>query len=444
MPSDRTSPIAPLWDLVEESLDEAEFLWRRWEGELSTHARDLDGVDFWVEDRLQGSLDGVRLAGHAAHDILAPALDADDPFRTIAAAHVLATSVDHSGLALLTSAFAGASAERLPFFRRATELAPEDLTASAIEKVVPSDAARAALLLDVSSFQGRGRTDLVHEMAANPEPVVQAAVLRALRHLPLDFDPGLVTFQLGSPAGAVVEAAVETGLVLGLPAAWTRCRELASAPGSGRGRALLLLALLGHDLDQRRVVQALAEEPTRKDALFALGFAGTRAAAEACLDVMKEEESGKLAGEAFTAITGLDLATSGMIAAEPPAPDEPTPFEEDDLDADLVPKPEDLLPRPEVDRIAAWWGKNRNRFDPDRRYLRGTQASLGALRDGLERGPTRRRHATALELAVRSQNRLWVQTRAFCSVQRRQMQAAFSQATRSTLQSPLARQFSAI
>src|ERR1035438_86412 len=74
---------APMWDLVEESLDEAEFLWRRWEAALSTHARDLAGVRFWVEERLLGSLDGLRAAGTRAYDpLLIPALAGADPFRS--------------------------------------------------------------------------------------------------------------------------------------------------------------------------------------------------------------------------------------------------------------------------------------------------------------------------------------------------------------------------
>ena len=54
---------AMLWDLVQESFDEAAFLWSRWEEALASHARDLAGVSFWVEERLFGSLDGIRLGG---------------------------------------------------------------------------------------------------------------------------------------------------------------------------------------------------------------------------------------------------------------------------------------------------------------------------------------------------------------------------------------------
>src|SRR5436190_11144567 len=52
-------------DLVEESLDEAAFLWGRWESELVSLTRSLDEVWTWTEDRLHGALDGVRAAGPA-------------------------------------------------------------------------------------------------------------------------------------------------------------------------------------------------------------------------------------------------------------------------------------------------------------------------------------------------------------------------------------------
>ena len=83
---------AVIWDLVEESFEEAEFLWQRWEDGLASHARDLTGTAFWVEERLAGSLDGIRVAGDAAFEpLLAPAMASDELWRLSVAAHVAAT-----------------------------------------------------------------------------------------------------------------------------------------------------------------------------------------------------------------------------------------------------------------------------------------------------------------------------------------------------------------
>ena len=55
------SAAEPFHDLVQESLREATFLWRRWESELSSLTRNLDEVWSCTEDRLHGALAGVRV-----------------------------------------------------------------------------------------------------------------------------------------------------------------------------------------------------------------------------------------------------------------------------------------------------------------------------------------------------------------------------------------------
>ena len=60
----------PYWDLVEQSLEEAAFFWKRWEADLESLTRSLDDVWSWTEDRLHGALDGVRVGrrkNHASH-----------------------------------------------------------------------------------------------------------------------------------------------------------------------------------------------------------------------------------------------------------------------------------------------------------------------------------------------------------------------------------------
>src|ERR1700690_3645855 len=113
----------PLWDLVEESLDEAQFLWRRFEATLATHARDLAGLSSWVKERLLGTIDGLRAGGDAAIEPpLVPALDAEDPFRAIAAAYTLAIAGDTRGTEALLAAVRAAEGPKLAGFRRAIEL----------------------------------------------------------------------------------------------------------------------------------------------------------------------------------------------------------------------------------------------------------------------------------------------------------------------------------
>lgn len=437
---------APIWSLVEDSLDEAEFLWRRWEDALSSHAQDLEGVSFWIEERLLGSLEGVRVGAEPAFEqLLLPALDAEDPFRTTAAAHLLATETAPRAFQSLAHAMKAAAPERLGIFRRAVELSHSDLLLARLERELAGiSPALDAALIDARTFQGREPSTGVSDAYGSSEPVLQAAAVRALRFGAPPFGLNAVVSACRSPDAAVVEAAVESGLILGFPDAWGVCRQLAATRAPAR-RARLLLGLLGTERDQTSLYDALTCETTRQEAMFALGFAGTAAAADAAIRCMREPALAQLAAEAFCAITGLDLEAQNLVAPEAEGGrDEPVPFDEEDLDADLVPTPDELLPHPDVEGIMRWWRANAGSFRPGERYLRGRPLDLARLHDALRAEPTRRRHAIALELAVRTHGRLQLQTRTFGREQRRQLLSFTEMAGGSGLRSPLAPAFSRV
>ncbi|MDB4985158.1 MAG: hypothetical protein JWN04_336 [Myxococcaceae bacterium] len=68
-----------IWRLVEESHSEASFLRTRFDAALDSPDHSLAETRTWVEGRLLGMLDGVRIAGsHAIAPLLTPALHAED------------------------------------------------------------------------------------------------------------------------------------------------------------------------------------------------------------------------------------------------------------------------------------------------------------------------------------------------------------------------------
>jgi uncharacterized protein (TIGR02270 family) len=232
---------------------------------------------------------------------------------------------------------------------------------------------------------------------------------------------------LGVADGRARELAVESGLILGLPEAWRVGRSLALADVSGSGALLPALAMLGTPAEHDRVLQLLGRASRQRDAIWALGFAGRRSGADACVDLLAQQRHVRLAAESFCAITGLDLAGAGLVAPRALAgeDDEPPLFEDDDLDAALVPRADERLPEPEVSGVIRWWNANRARFDPGVRYLGGQPTSLQRLAGALAGGPMRRRAPIAFELAVRTHGCLQIEPRAFISDQLRQL-AAFA------------------
>ena len=76
-------------------------------------------------------------------------------------------------------------------------------------------------------------------------------------------------------------------------------------------------------------------------------------AADACLAGMQHEPLARACGEAYCWITGADLERDRLAAEEKPV-DAPA-FEDDDLDANLVPPPEALWPLPDAEAVKTHW-----------------------------------------------------------------------------------------
>ena len=174
------------------------------------------------------------------------------------------------------------------------------------------------------------------------------------------------------------------------------------------GTALAVLAMGGEPVDVATIIRKLDVETMRRDALWALGFAGTVPAAEAALAWIADDALGKIAGESFATITGArisgPLAKVGQVDNSPP----PQPEEDDEPVPALL--PEDSLPDPNADRLLAWWKSAGARFGAEVRYLHGAPWSLEAVRVASVTGPTWRRRPWNMELAIQRQGDVDVRT----------------------------------
>ncbi len=187
--------------------------------------------------------------------------------------------------------------------------------------------------------------------------------------------------------------------------------------------ALLVLAASGEAWDVSRLAKLVSVEEHRSAALFALGFTGSPMALEVCLAAMQEAKSAPVAGEAFSAITGLNIEGKYRRVEDRKKGREPIPFEEEDLDADLVPGPESELPVPDEPAIKQWWSANKSRFQLGLRYLAGAPLDAAALLGSLQSASSRRRPGLALELAIRTGGKCRVETRHWTRVQLAQQAA---------------------
>ena len=400
-------------------LDEAAFLTTQWERALRSATQGLQGVMAGVEQRLQAHLDALAVAGPAAAErLLLPALEREDAEYVRVAAMALSRmgEADHLD-AVVRTLLEGEPASRQEA-QRALQL---EWREEFLERLRPllstAEPSVQATVLDILRVhQLSNGVKLSEWLARTEQPALQAAALHAACVTrEEEVEPARLRELLQSPEVTVREAALLLGLMRGQRVAWQACQHQAEASDGAGQLARLLLALGSEDKELARLMELLQVPALRADVLWALGFSGRRAAAEACLPWMHEGALAGIAAEAFCSIVGLKL--EGALVGPRVERDEALVPLEEDLARDLRLKDEDALVPPNPDAVGAWWVRARKDFEPSGRYLGGKPFTPGSLPTVLMETPMRRRAPLALELAIRSQGRCVVEVHAWAHVQ---------------------------
>ncbi|MCH8503534.1 MAG: TIGR02270 family protein, partial [Ectothiorhodospiraceae bacterium] len=146
-------------------------------------------------------------------------------------------------------------------------------------------------------------------------------------------------------------------------------------------------------------VGRLARRPeTLRHAVTACGVIGDPEAVPWLLEQMRVPEISRVAGEAFTMITGVDLAYEDL-EGEWPEGFQAGPTENPE-DEDVAMDPDEDLPWPDPVLVTDWWSSHRERFSPGQRYLVGNRIGREHLQWVLRHGMQRQRAAAALELKL--------------------------------------------
>lgn len=146
--------------------------------------------------------------------------------------------------------------------------------------------------------------------------------------------------------------------------------------------------------------QQLLENPgTRRQGVIGIGVIGDPCLIEKLIPLMEEEEFARVAGEAFSNITGIDLEYENLDQ------DQPKGFEagpnEEPEDEDVALDTDEDLPWPSPKLVMDWWTKHKKDFKPGKRYLRGQEITKKSLINTLIQGNQRQRSTAAMELALR-------------------------------------------
>jgi uncharacterized protein (TIGR02270 family) len=424
MPALRSAPL--IRDIVEEHAEEAASLWELRERALCAPNRTLNDLAE-LDERIEAHIDGLRIAAEPGREIAAEQLASEaagavfaaavvtlesgdaDRFRTVTAAVAAAPDSARGLIAALAWVAGDCAGARLAELlgSRSAVLASVGIAASVAHRLDPGAALHAAFASEVADLRRRafaavgrlGRSDLIASIA-----------------------PGLQ-----DPDADCRFWAAWASALLGDAAGLMALQRVAEAQGPFRERAAAMACRL-LDLPKALVWhQWLAKDPSAgRAAIASAGAIGDVAGIPFLLEQMASPELARVAGEAFTSITGIDLR---VAALEAPAAEFDAGPTDDPEDENVAMDPDEDLPWPSVDAIRGWWREHAGRFHKGQRYLLGRPIALDGVLGTLRTGTQRQRVAAALEAHAVGMRPLF-ETRAPARVQRVQLERMASSARR--------------
>ncbi len=394
---DRVAPelVAFIRGIAEQQADQGAFLWtlRDWSVKRR-HLRLCDVAS--IDRRLDAHLEGLRLAGTDACELCRP------PRAHAAAGEMfLATrlALDMRDVRFLTECIEAASSNGTPPREMASAFAwsGSEFTESALAMLGSSRQARHRRIA-VSAAACLRTIAHVERFLADGDQDVRARALRGAGELgALQLLPEVRACLDAEHEGTRFGAAW-SGTLLGDRAAADALGAFALDGGPHAERACML-GLRRMGLTAAHATHGeLVTRSQRRLAVVAAGIIGDPVLIDWLLEQMHVSALARVAGEAFTMITGADLEDRDL-QSERPADVTPGPTD-DPADESVSIDPDHGLPWPATERVEQWWHVHRRAFLAGTRYLLGSPITEKWLRDVLRVGRQGQRAAAAVELAL--------------------------------------------
>lgn len=360
-----------LREVLEEHLDELQFLWQLRREAVRSPERTRSDVDR-LDERVRAHADGLLVARGELGEIVGPLLSSDDLPAAFAAGFVLLRTGEEGARAVL-DAFRAAGpggreglAEAFAFGE--ARGAREEL-ASLAGADDPSLAVAAATALALG--RGAAAPDATR-LLGEADPVVRAAAWRLAPFQPRAPRPELLRRGLDDPDPAVAREAAVAAAWFRSPLALEASRERSAGTGESAGEWLRLLAVLAEEGDVAAVLAGSAKGTAAGRGAAgprALGALGHPRGVELLLEAMGDDDPARAAaaGTAFRKVTGFDAAGEARVSLRPdgPPPDE---VEEEFLDEVTL---------PDAPQARAFWSSARGRFAGGGRWCYGVDVVAG-------------------------------------------------------------------
>jgi uncharacterized protein (TIGR02270 family) len=390
----RNRPV--LEHIVEQHAEEAAFLWLL--RDAATEAPHYKRHHLArLNERVEAHIDGLRVAGEAGWRIAMTELKAHPEPGELFAAGVLALeSGERARIDPLVALAAGAEPEvRRGFVGAIAWCSPALLAATVRDWDRSSDAFERYLALCACSVHRADAGPGLAVRIEDADPLVRARALRLAGELGKIELREACLRHLDDPDPEAAFRAAWSGVLLGdRGAALAALERLALADGPRRWTALeVAVRAMGIERGTRFIRAMNGDPALRRAMVVAVGHLGDPAAVPWLIRQMDDPELARVAGEAFSMITGIDLAHADL-EREPQS--EPSETERENIAQD----PDVRLPWPNSAGLTMWWSVHGSRFLYHHAYLLGSEISSEACAYGFSEGYARQRRTAAYLVCI--------------------------------------------
>jgi uncharacterized protein (TIGR02270 family) len=404
-------------DIVSQHAEEAAFLWtlrRRAVGEPHYALKDLAALD----ERVEAHLEGLRVAGPIGWEFCKRNLAHEEPGE-IFALSVLAFGAGNRDY-MREALYAGCASPKLrPGLISALGWLDHMTVAEWLQRLLEAKPAPYRSIGIAGCAVHREDPGAALDSAVNDvDSVLRARALRCVgeikRHDLLDSTRGHLHDADEACRFWAAWATTLLGAGDGVP---VLMQFVEQADGYSERALQLVLRTVGIE-DGRKWLSSLAKEDRFvRTVVMGAGILGDPAFVPWLIRRMESPVLARLAGEAFTTITGVDLAYLDLSQDAPPEP------EDDDAAVTVTPLDyESNLPWPSPPLVREWWLRNQHMYSEGSRYLSGKPVAAQSLVEVLAGGKQRLRAAAALELALLNRSYVVFEVRARGSVQQARLE----------------------
>ena len=386
--------------IISQFTDEAAFLWVLRSRAISAPHYSLQELT-QHDERLEAHIDGLRVAGEAGWEICREALD-NQHAETIFPAAVLAfESGDEDRIQVVIKSLNNDSACAKVLISALGWLTYEQ-AAPHIENMLTDQSTFCRYIgIAASAIHRHDPGQHLNKAAGDVYPLLIARALRAFGELGRshELDNHNLPNLLADRDDVIRFAAAWSASLAGIPAAVETLKSFV-VPGSPHCGQALNTALRRVDrsaaLEWQKQIAGSAD--TLRLATIAAGIIGDPVLVPWLIVQMKTPGLARVAGEAFTMITGIDNELDEMKGLQPNSFN--VGPNDDPIDDNVTLDADENLPWPNVELIADWWDKNKGNYPSGTRHLLGKPVTVDHLQHVLKTGLQRQRSAAALELAI--------------------------------------------